>query len=83
MASRFCVYFLAVGVLLFSYEIILKDGKYESMILNCDYAIAVEGLTCNIDFEISAEYTYNNVQNVVVPSDAASYTEVDYDDIMG
>lgn len=66
-----------------SYEIILKDGKYESMILNCDYAIIIEGLTCNMNFEIIAEYTYDNVGKVVAPSDAESYMEVGYDDIIG
>ena len=66
-----------------SYEIILKDGKYESMILDCDYQVSVEGLTVNIDYKISAEYTYEGVEAIVAPADAADYTAVGYDDIMG
>ncbi len=65
-----------------SYDIILEDGKYDSMILNCDYAVTIEGVSYNMDFQISAEFTYDNIGKIVVPSDAASYTEVNYDDIM-
>lgn len=66
-----------------AYEIVLNDGKYESMVLDCDYSVTVGGVTCNIDFSISAEYTYEGVAKVVAPADAASYTEMDFDEIMG
>ena len=42
-----------------------------------------EGQTYTISMTMNAKYTYDNVQPIVAPSDAASYTEADFDDMLG
>ncbi len=71
----------AVGDL--SYVLTLKDGKYENMALTCSYSVTVAGKTYSVSMTMNAAYTYKDVAEITAPADAASYTEVDYSDILG
>lgn len=66
-----------------SYVITLKDGKYESMNLTCSYTATVMDESITVSMTMGATYSYDNVAAVAAPSDAADYTEVSFDDIMG
>lgn len=71
----------AVGDL--SYVLTISDGKYESMALTASYTVTAEGQTYTVSMTMNAKYAYDNVQPIVAPSDAASYTEADFDDMLG
>ena len=71
----------AVGDL--SFVITVNEDKYESMALTASYSVTVEGQAYTVSMTMNAKYTYDNVQPIVAPSDAASYTEADFDDMLG
>ncbi len=67
-----------------SYVITLnKDGKYESMELKCTYTFEVEGESVTVDITVGADISYDDVDEIVAPSDADSYQSVKYSDIVG
>ena len=66
-----------------TYGITLKDGKYESMTMTCQYTVTVAGETSNINFTVGVDFTYGDFAKVEVPSDASSYQEVSYSDLIG
>ena len=66
-----------------SYNITLKDGKYESMDLSCTYTVTVSGVSVSVTMKIGATFAYDKVAAVTAPADAAEYKEVDYSEMMG
>lgn len=66
-----------------TYNVVLSDGKYESMAMNANYSVTVSGQTFDVSMSISAEFTYGDFDPVVKPENADAYTEVDYSDLMG
>ena len=71
----------AVGDL--SFTVTIDDGKYESMALSATYSVTIAGQTYSVGMTMNAKYTYENVQPITAPADAANYTEVSFDDLMG
>ncbi len=67
----------------FTYSITLKDGKYESMSLSCDYVVSVEDSRFLLKLNIGASFDYENVADILPPEDMESYTSVTYGDIIG
>lgn len=66
-----------------TYNVVLKDGKYESVAMDAKYSVTVSGQTFDFSLSISAEYTYGDFDPVVKPENADAYTEMDYEDLMG
>lgn len=66
-----------------SFVITIADGKYESMALTAAYSVTVEGQTYTVSMTMNAKYTYEEVQPITAPADAADYTEVNFDELMG
>ena len=60
-----------------SYGATLNDGKYESMDMTCVYSVTVSDSTYNVTFKLGADFSYDNVESVVAPADASSYTKAD------
>ena len=71
----------AVGDL--SLVITLADGKYESMALTASYSVTVAGETHTVSLTMNAKYSYEGVQPITAPTDADSYEDVSFDEIMG
>ena len=65
------------------FELVIKDGKYDSQEMAMDYTISVEGLTAKITATMKSSYDYGDEYKVEVPEDADSYTEMKYEDIFG
>jgi len=65
------------------YGITLNNGKYESMDMTCVYSVTVAGETCNLTFELSLEFSYDNIARITAPANADEYEEVDFGDLMG
>ncbi len=66
-----------------TYNVVLSDGKYESVAMDAKYSVTVSGQTFDVTMSISAEYTYGDFEPVVKPENADAYTEMDYEDLMG
>ena len=66
-----------------TYYIVLKDGKYESMNMDCDYTMTLEGKTYTVNMAIGYVFDYSEAATVAAPADANDYREVDYAEIMG
>ena len=61
--------------------LVISDGKYESITMSMDYAFTIEGeeIVCSMSVGIIVDYSKG--KEIVVPADADTYTEVDYDKI--
>lgn len=66
-----------------SFVMTVADGKYESMALTATYSVTVSGKTHTVSLSMNAKYSYENVSAIVAPSDADSYKDVSYGEIMG
>ena len=66
-----------------TYGITLADGKYESMDMSCTYAVTVAGETYNVSMTVGTDIAYGDVAEITVPSDADSYQEVNFSELMG
>ena len=64
------------------YSVTLNDGKYESMDMTCFYSVTVSDKTCDVTFKLSADFAYDNIEEVVAPSDASEYQEADLDNFL-
>ena len=63
-------------------SVVIKDGKYSSATLSCDYAVTIDGERMEIQMESRMDYVYDGIKKIVAPADADSYDEVTYEDIM-
>ncbi len=66
-----------------SFEITLKDGKYDTMTMTCSYSVTIEGKTYTVGMTTNATYAYKDVAKITAPTDADSYQDVSYDQIVG
>ena len=64
------------------YSVTLNDGKYESMDMTCFYSVTVSDKACDVTFKLSADFAYDNIEEVVAPSDASEYQEADLDNFL-
>ena len=53
------------------------------MHMTCQYAVTVQCETGNIDFTGGVDFAYGDFAKVVAPTDASSYQEVSYSDLVG
>ncbi len=65
------------------FELVIKDGKYDSQKMVMDYTIEVEGLSAEITATMKSSYDYSDEYKITAPKDADSYTEMDYKDVFG
>jgi hypothetical protein len=61
----------------------IAEGRYESMSLTATYSVTAAGETHTVSLSMDAKYSYENIQPVTAPADAAGYTTVDYGEIAG
>ena len=66
-----------------TYCVTLNNGKYESMDMICVYSLTVAGVSCNVTFNLSAAYSYDNIAEITAPADADEYEELSFGDLMG
>lgn len=66
-----------------SYGVTLSGGKYQAVDMTCTYSVTMGSKTVTVNFEMGAEFSYENVAKITAPADADKYQNVDYSDIMG
>lgn len=66
-----------------TYEVVLADGKYESMKMSCTYTMTVGGQTSTLKMDIGATFDYSAEVSVTAPEDPEAYAEANYDEIIG
>ena len=63
------------------YVIKIKDGKYDSLYLSCDYKMSGKGKTVEFTMRMGMKYEYDTSFSIYAPDDSQNYTEVDFDNI--
>lgn len=63
------------------YVIKIKDGKYDSLYLSCDYKMSGKGKTMEFTMRMGMKYEYDTSFSIYAPDDSQNYTEVDFDNI--
>ena len=66
-----------------SYVVNVKNNKIESAKLSCTYKVTVSDEEIDFTMNFDMVYDYDASVSITTPSDAATYTEVDYDELMG
>ncbi len=66
-----------------SYTLTLKNGKYEAIDLTCTYSVTVAGQSVSATMTMGSTISYDNIPAITAPSDADSYTSVNYSDLFG
>ncbi len=66
-----------------TYGVTISNGKYESIEMTCVYSVTIYEETYNVTFNLSAEFSYDNVEKITAPADADTYEEVSFDDLEG
>jgi len=66
-----------------TYDVILSDGKYESMDMTCVYSVTTDDGTFNVTFKLGADFSYDDVAAIKAPADASKYQDADFDDLIG
>lgn len=61
----------------------ISDGLFESMALTATYSVTAGGETHTVSLTMNAKYTYENIQPITAPTDADSYKDVSFDEIVG
>lgn len=59
-----------------------KDGQLQYSILSCGFSILLDGEIYEVTMHIDTTYDYEAEPNIVVPDNAADFTEVSYDEII-
>ena len=66
-----------------SFVLTIANGKYESMALNVTYNTVLADQSTTVTTSMTATFTYDGVAHLTAPADAADYTEIDIEDLLG
>ena len=60
----------------------IEDGKYESVTVDCEYAITMNNKTYVIGMTVELEFDYDESFEITAPTDVYEYKDVNFEDII-
>ncbi len=83
LSKKFAVIGASVEITNVSYILHSKDGLAVKETLSCDLEIALDGEIYKVTMRAYTDYDYEAEINITAPSDAGTYKEVSYEEIVG